>query len=171
MSTSAPPRDRARAEHHKKYPSIDFAGQYAQYASFNNYSTYYLHFPSHSYSFGINFRVPIFNLAQNALAAAADAEALQAEADAQTARDKVAADAVRAQHTIRQLQAQALVSRLEFEVAQANIDAVKLHIEQGHANARDEELARADVANRQVLLAAEPVRVYARPASASPPDR
>ena len=145
-------RDRARAEHHKKYPSIDVAGQYVQYASFNNYSTYYLHFPSYSYSFGMNFRVPIFDLAQNAVAAAADAEALQAEANAQTARDKVAEDAVRAQHTLRQLQAQALVSKLEFEVAQANIDDVKLHIEQGHANARDEELARADVANRQVLL-------------------
>jgi outer membrane protein TolC len=145
-------QDRARAEHRKNYPSIDLAGQYVQYASFNNYSTYYTHFPSDSYSIGINLRVPILNLAQNALAAADDAEALHAEADAQSARDQVAADAVRAQHTLRQLEAAARVSRLEFEVAQANIDAVKLKVEEGHANARDQELARADVANRQVLL-------------------
>jgi len=144
--------DRARAEHRRKYPSIDVAGQYVQYASFNNYSTYYTHFPSYSYSIGMNFRVPILNLAQNAVAAAADAEALRAEADAQTARDQVAADAVRAQHTLHQLEATARVSHLELEVAQVNIDDVKLQIEQGHANARDEELARADVANRQVLL-------------------
>ncbi len=144
--------DRARAEHRKKYPSIDVAGQYVQYASFNNYSTYYLHFPSYSYSFGMNFRVPILDFAQNAAAAAADAEALHAEAEAQTARDQVATDAVRAQHTLHQLEATARVSRLELEVAQANIDDVKLQVEEGHASARDQELARADVANRQVLL-------------------
>jgi outer membrane protein TolC len=144
--------DRARAEHRKKYPSIDVAGQYVQYATFNNYTHYYLNFPSYSYSFGMNFRVPILDMAQTAVAAVADAEALHAEADAQTARDKVAGDAVRAQHTLHQLEASARVSQLEFEVAQANIDAIKLQVEQGHASARDQELARADVANRQVLL-------------------
>jgi outer membrane protein TolC len=145
-------QDRARAEHRMKYPSIDLAGQYVQYATFNNYSTYYINYPSSSYSFGINLRIPIFNLAQNAVAAEADAAALKAEADAQAARDKVAAEAVRAQHTLHQLQAAARVSRLEYEVAEANIDAVKLQIEQGHANASDQAEARADVANRQLLL-------------------
>jgi outer membrane protein TolC len=134
------------------YPSIDFAGQYVQYAGFNNYSTYYTNFPSRSYSVGINLRVPIFNLAQNARAAAADAEAIRAEADAQIARDQVAADAVRAQHTLRQLEASAKVARLEYEVAEANIDAVQLQVQKGHANARDQELARADIASRRVTL-------------------
>jgi outer membrane protein TolC len=101
---------------------------------------------------GINFRIPIFNLSQNARAAAADAEALKAEADAQAVRDRVAADAVRAQHTIHQLQAFTKVTRLEYELAQANIDAVQLQIQNGHANAHDQELARADIANRQVTL-------------------
>jgi multidrug efflux system outer membrane protein len=144
--------DRARAEHKMKYPSIDLAGQYAEYSTFNNYDKYYKNFSRHNYSFGINLRVPIFNLSQNARAAAADAEAMHAEADAQAARDQVAADTVRSQHTIRQLEAAAKVSRLEFEVAQANIDAVQLDVQNGKANARDQELASADVANRQVLL-------------------
>ena len=145
-------KDRARAEHRMNYPSIDFAGQYAEFAKFNNYAEYYLHFSPHNYSFGLNLRIPIFNLAQNALAAAADAEAVHAEADAQAVRDQVAADAVRAQHTIHQLQASAKVSRLEYEVAQANIDAVELQVQNGHANAHDQELARADVADRRVTL-------------------
>jgi len=145
-------RDRARAEHKKRYPSIDFAGQYAEFSTFNNYEEYYVHFSRHNYSFGMNLRVPIFDLAQNALAAAADAEALHAEADAQTARDKVAADAVSAQHTIRRLEAFTKVARLEFEVAQANIDAVQLQVQNGTANARDQELARADIANRRAAL-------------------
>jgi multidrug efflux system outer membrane protein len=144
--------DRARAEHRMNYPSIDFAGQYVQYAGFNNYSTYYHNYPSDSYSIGINLRMPLFNLAQNARAAAADAEAIHAEADAQIARDKVATDAVRAQHSIRQLEASAKVSRLEYEVAEASIDAVQLQVQNGHANARDLELARADIANRRVTL-------------------
>jgi outer membrane protein TolC len=145
-------RDRARAEHKMNYPSIDFAGQYAEFAKFNNYDQYYKAFSRHNYSFGINLRIPLLNLAQNARAAAADAEAIHAEADAQAVRDQVAADAVRAQHTIRQLQAQTKVSRLEFEVAQANVDAVRLQIQDGHANVRDQELAEADIVNRQLLL-------------------
>jgi outer membrane protein TolC len=145
-------QDRARAEHKKRYPSLDFAGQYAEFSTFNNYNVYYTHFSRHNYSFGMNLRVPIFDLAQNALAAAADAEALHAEADAQVARDKVAADAVSAQHSIRQMEAFIKVARLEFEVAQANIDAVQLQVQNGKANARDQELARADVANRRAAL-------------------
>lgn len=141
--------DRARSEHRMNYPSIDFVGQYAEYAPFINYGVPY---SPHNYSFGINLRIPLLNLAQNARAAAADAEALRSEADAQAVRNQVATDAVRSQHTIHQLEAVARVSRLEFEVAQANIDAVKLQIQQGHANARDEEVAIADVANRQVTL-------------------
>jgi outer membrane protein TolC len=145
-------RDRARAEHKTNYPSIDFAGQYAEYSTFNNYDQYYKNFSRHNYSFGINLRVPIFNLSQNARAAAADADALHAEADALTVRDQVATDAVRAQNALRQLEAFSKVSRLEYEVAQVNIDAVQLQIQNGKANIRDQELARADVANRQVLL-------------------
>lgn len=145
-------RDRARAEHKMNYPSIDFAGQYAQYASFQNYGHYYQNFTPEAYSFGINLRLPILNFAQNAKAAAADAEAIHAESDAQMARDRVAADAVKAQHTIRQLEASTKVTRLEYEVAQANIDAVQLQVQNGHANARDQELARADVASLQVAL-------------------
>jgi len=143
---------RARAEHRLKYPSIDFAGQFAEFATFNNYQQYYKSFSRNNYSFGLNVRIPVFNLAQNALAAAADADAMHAEADAQLLRDKVAADAVRAQHTIRQLQATIKVTRLEYEVAQANIDAVQLQIQAGKANARDQELAHADVASKQAAL-------------------
>ncbi len=145
-------RARARAEHRMNYPSIDFAGQYAEFSTFNNYDQYYKNFSRHNYSFGINLRVPIFNLSQNARAAAADAEAMRAEADAQAVRDQVATDAVRAQHAIRQLEAFTTVSRLEYEVAEANIDAVQLQVQNGKANAHDQEVARADIANRQVTL-------------------
>ena len=50
------------------------------------------------------------------------------------------------------MEAAAKVSRLEYEVAQANIDAVQLQVQNGKASTRDQELARADVANRQVAL-------------------
>ena len=143
---------RARAQHKMNYPSIDFAGQYAMFAEFNNYSDYYKKFSRHNYSFGLNFRIPLFNLSQNALAAAADAEALKAEADAEVLRSQVAAEAVRVQHTIRHLEATARVWRLEYEVAQANIEAVKLQTEQGQAGAREQEMAQADVAAHQLLL-------------------
>lgn len=144
--------DRARAEHKTNYPSIDFAGQFAEYASFNNYDQYYKQFSRHNYSFGINLRVPIFNLGQSVRAAAADAEALHSEADAQLVRDQVATDAISAQHALRQLEAFSKVSRLEYELAQANIDAIQVQVQNGKANIHDQELARADIANRQIFL-------------------
>ena len=143
---------RARAQHKMNYPSIDLAGQYALFSKFNNYDQYFRKFSRNNYSFGLNFRIPIINLQQNAIAAEADAEAQKAEAEAQTLRSQVAAEAVRAQHTVRHLEAAARVSRLEYEVAQANIDAVKLQTEQGQAGAREQEMAQADVAARQLLL-------------------
>lgn len=143
---------RARAEHRLKYPSIDLAGQYAEFSTFNHYDVYFNHFSQHNYSFGMNLRVPIFDLGQTARAAAADAEAIHVEADAQAVRDQVATEAVRAQHAIRQLEASAKVSRLEYEVAQANIDAVQLQVQNGKADARDQAMARADVALHQVTL-------------------
>jgi outer membrane protein TolC len=143
---------RARSEHKVNYPSVDFAGQYAEFATFNNYQQYYKSFSRHNYSFGLNVRVPIMNFSQNARAAAADAEAMRSEADAQAVRDQVAAEAVRVQRTIHQLEASMKVSRLEYEVAQANIDGVQLQVQNGKANAHDQELARADVANRQAVL-------------------
>jgi outer membrane protein TolC len=143
-------RLRARAEHRMNLPSVDISGQFAEFTPYINYGL--TNTPTHNYSFAFNIRVPIINLAQNARAAAADAEALKVEIDAQNVRDQVATDAVRAQHSVRQLEALAKVSRLEYEVAQANIDAVQGQVQSGRANARDEEMARAAVANQQVTL-------------------
>jgi outer membrane protein TolC len=144
--------ERAHAEHRMRYPSINLDGQYAMFAEYQNFSDYYLQFSRNNYSFGLNIRIPLFNLAQNAAAAAADAVALKADAEAQTARDEVAAEVVRTQHSLRKLEAAERVARLEMSVAQANIDAVQLEIEKGVATPRDAEMARADVANRQVDL-------------------
>jgi outer membrane protein TolC len=142
--------NRARAEHRLNYPSMDFAGQFAELTPYINYGL--IRPATYNYSFAFSIRIPLLNLAQNARAAAADADALHAEADAQAARDQVATEAVQAEHAIHRLEAAARVSHLELDVAQANIDAVKLQVQQGHANARDQELALADVANRQVNL-------------------
>jgi outer membrane protein TolC len=143
-------RFRARGEHRLNYPSIDFSGQYAEFTPYINYGLTTT--PSHNYSFAFSMRIPLFNLSQNARAAAADAEALRAAAEAQNIRDQVAADAIRAQHAVRQLEAAAKVSHLEYEVAEANIGEVQLQLQNGKANAHDQELARADLAGQQVSL-------------------
>jgi outer membrane protein TolC len=143
---------RARAEYRRRYPSINLDGQYAMFSKFNNYAQYYQKFSRNNYSFGVNIRIPLFNMAQNATAAAAYAVAMKADAEAQTAREEAAAEVVRTQHSLLRLEAAARVARLEIDVAQANIDAVQLEIEQGAATPRDEEMARAAVASRQVQL-------------------
>jgi outer membrane protein TolC len=143
-------RLRARAEHRANYPSIDLAGQFAQFPSYINYGL--TQTPSHNYSFAASVRVPLLNLSQNARAAAADADAMRAEADAQTLRDQVAAEAIRTQRTIHQVEAYTKVCRLEYEVAQANVDSVQFLAHNGHATPRDQEMTHADVASRRVVL-------------------
>jgi len=135
-----------------RYPSINLDGQYALFSEFNNYSQYYQRFSRNNYSFGVNIRIPLFNMEHNPAAAAAYAVAMKADAEAQTAREEAAAEMVRTQHSLLRLEAAARVARLEIDVAQANIDAVQLEIEQGVATPRDEEMARAAVASRQVQL-------------------
>ena len=163
-------RDRARAEHRMNYPSIDFVGQYAEFATFNNYAQYYKEFSPHNYSFGLNLRIPLLNLAQNALAAAADAAALHAEADAQAVRDQVAADAVRAQHTIHQLQAAAKVSRLEYEVARPTSmpSSFRCRTATPMPTTRSWPAPTSPTGGSR---SAEPVRISPRPAPAPPPNR
>lgn len=143
-------RLRARAEHRVNYPSVNFSGQFAEFASYLNYGLTYT--PTHNYSFAFNINIPLLNLSQNAKAAAADAEAMRIEAEAKNTRDQVAAEAVRVQQAVRQLAAHAKVSRLEYEVAEANIDDVARRIQDGQASAHDQEAAKAEVAAQQGLL-------------------
>ena len=140
---------RARGEARVLYPSIDIASQYERLSStINNYSQFYKDFKPNSFAIGLSIRFPITDFAQHAKANAAAADLLRARQEAQMASDQVAENTLQVQRSLRQLAAASDVARLEYEVAQAGIDAVRAKLASGQADARDQENARLDSSAR-----------------------
>jgi outer membrane protein TolC len=127
-----------------KYPVADFASQYAYLAKFNNYDSYFLHYTANNLAVGLNIRFPIFNSVQKAKAQEAKADALSAGKQEDLAKEKVREDALQLQRSLRQLAAARDVAKLEWEVAQGDLDAVKGRMQTGEANIRDEQNGELD---------------------------
>jgi outer membrane protein TolC len=139
---------KARAEHKQWMPTVDFAGQYAMLARYNNYDLYYNHFQRNNASIGVNIRFPFFSASQRAVAEAADADAIAAEKQVDLAKNQVAENALKAQRILAQLSAAADVARLEYEVANTGIAAAQDKLENGNATSRDVENAKLDATDR-----------------------
>lgn len=138
----------AKGEHRGLLPSIDFAAQYALLSKFNNYEEFYRRFERHNATVGLAIRFPFLNQVQRAHAEAADAEALRAQTEAQATRNQVASDTLKLQRSIEQLAAARDVAKLEWELAQGDLESVTAKLQTGTATLRDQENARVDVSDK-----------------------
>lgn len=136
---------RARGEHKATLPFADLASQYAYLARFNNYDQYFLKYSGNNLAAGLNIKFPFFNPVQKARAAQADADTIVAQKQADMARNQVSEDTLRLQRSIRQLQAARDVTKLEWQVSQADVEAVQAKLQAGNANSRDAQLAQLEV--------------------------
>ncbi len=143
-------RFRARGEHRALWPTADFASQYALLATFNNYQDFFRpgSFQKHNATIGVVLRFPFLNPSQHARAAAADADAAKAKSDAQAAKNQASEQTLKLQRSVEQLAAFQQVSQLEYEVAQANANALQVRLDAGTASFHDLEDAR-DQANER----------------------
>ena len=139
---------RAEGEHRTLYPQVDLAGSYGMFAKFNNYQDFFKTFQRNNASIGLAIRFPLLDFAGRAHAEAADAEALRARHEAEGVKEQVSSDTLRLQRAVRQLAAAREVARLEHELAQGDVDAVKAKVEAGTASPRDEDEARAAEADK-----------------------
>jgi outer membrane protein len=133
---------RAQAEHKQLYPAVDFVGQYAVLARFNNYDEFFQKFQRHNITAGVAIRFPFFNPVQRATADVAKADAVKSRKEAQSVKEQVSADTLKLQRSVEQLAAAQEVAQLEHQLAQADIDATHAKIESGAASMKDEENAR-----------------------------
>ncbi len=133
---------RARSEHRQLYPAVDFVGQYGLFAKYNNYDVFFRTFERNNGTIGVAIRFPVFNMAQRARAAAADAEAVQARHQVDDAKNKVSNETLKLQRDVAQLAAQRDVARLEYQLARSDVDAVQAKVQAGTATLRDEANAR-----------------------------
>ena len=145
---------RAKGEHRALWPSVDFAGQYSRLASFNNYADY---FNSRSVqpnngTVGAVLRFPFLNFSQRARAEGADADALKAKKEAEAAKDQVSAEVLQLQRTEQQLTAAREVAELEYQIAQAGLEAAQIRIDSNTATFHDLEDARTQARERRNLF-------------------
>ncbi len=133
---------RAQAEHRQLYPAIDYVGQYAVLARFNNYDEFFRRFQRHNLTAGVAIRFPFLNPVQRAAAEVAKADAVKSRKEAQNVRDQVSGDTLKLQRSVQQLSAAREVAQLEHQLAQADIETTHAKIESGGASLKDEENAR-----------------------------
>ncbi len=133
---------RARGERKQLYPSVDFVGQYAVLARFNNYDQFFQKFQRHNVTAGVAIRFPFFNPVQRSAAEAAKADAAKSRKEAQGVKEQVSTDTLKLQRSVEQLAAAREVAQLEHQLAQSDIESTHAKIENGAATLKDEENAR-----------------------------
>ncbi len=136
---------RAEGEHDAtKFPTADFASQYAYLARYNNYDLYFKNYTANNLAVGLNIKFPFFNPVQNARAQEAKADALLAGKQEELTREKVREDTLQLQRSLRQLAAARDVAKLEWEVSQGDLEVVKTRLQTSQANLRDQDNAQLD---------------------------
>jgi outer membrane protein TolC len=141
---------RARGEHRAMLPSLDFAAQYGLLAAYNNYQNFFQpgSFQRHNATLGVVIKFPLFSPTQRARADAADALALKAKKDAETARNQVSEETLRLQRSVEQMAAAKEVADLEYQVAQSNLESLRVRVDAGSAGWHDVQDAREQVNER-----------------------
>jgi outer membrane protein TolC len=145
---------RVSGERRSLWPSIDFAAQYANLATYNNYQKFYQphSFQPNNATVGVAVHFPFFNLAQHARVQEAESEASKAQKQADAARNQASEETVRLRRSVTQMQAALEVAQLEYEIAQKNIEAVETRMNSSSVNLHDLDNARSQVSERFITL-------------------
>jgi outer membrane protein TolC len=143
---------RVAGERRSLWPSVDFAAQYANLATYNNYDAYYKTFQPNNATVGIAIHLPFLNLAQHARVQEAESEAFKATKQAEAARNQVSEQTLRLQNSVNQMQAARDVAEIEYRIAEKNIEAIQTRMASSGANLHDLDDARGQASERFIAL-------------------
>jgi len=110
-------------------PQIGLGIQYSRLASFNNYQDYYRAGSFTNYNnlqVGLQFTLPIFDMTKRAKARESLADARRSLHDADQARSQFFEGRHKLNNAVRELQARAEVASLQRELAQNQVDVVRV---------------------------------------------
>jgi outer membrane protein TolC len=144
----------ARGEHRSLWPTADFAAQYALLATFNKYQDFFVpgSFQKHNATVGVVIRFPFFNPSQRARARAADADALLAQKQVEDAKNRVSEQTLKLQRSVQQLAAAQEVVGLEYQIAESNLETIRVRLDAGSATLHDEDDARSQASEHYAVL-------------------
>ena len=133
-------------------PTVDFIGLYQVLAKFNNYNQFFNpnSFQRNNVTIGISARVPIFSQKTRASVSLAKTQLREAEIQLGTKRQQVRLDVQQKTRSVRVLDAQWEVARLDLKLARETLEVMQSKFEQGQSTLRDIEQARLDESDRWV---------------------
>jgi outer membrane protein len=145
---------REKGEQRSLWPSVDFAAQYANLATYNNYQNYYQRgsFQPNNITVGVAVHLPFLNYAQHSRIEEARSDALKAKKQADAARNQVSEQTLRLQRSVTQMQAAHDVAELEYELARKNVEAVQTRMDSSAANLHDLDDARTQASEKLIAL-------------------
>jgi outer membrane protein TolC len=121
---------RARGEHKLMLPAVDLVGQYGLFSRYNNYDLYFNRFQRHNATLGVAIRFPFLNFPQRAHAEAADADAVKARRQTEVTKRQVSTETLKLARAVKQLAAAEQVAQLDFQLAQAQAEALQTRIQE-----------------------------------------
>jgi outer membrane protein len=127
--TAAARAAQAKGEHRALLPAFDAVAQYGYFTRYNNYDEYFRKFQTNNATVGVAIRFPFLNFAQRARAEGADADAVKASRQVQATKDQVSTETMKLARSIEQWAAAAEVARLEYELSQAQAQAIETRIQ------------------------------------------
>ncbi len=119
---------RAKGEHKAMYPAVDAVATYGLFTRYNNFDQFFKQFERNNATIGVAIRFPFLNYPQRAVAQAADADAVKAQRQSEATRHQVSTDTLKLARSIEQLAAAQQVAQLDYQVAQAQADALQERI-------------------------------------------
>jgi len=131
-----------RSQKAARLPHADLVAQYGMLARFNNYAQFFQKFQRNNGQIGISFQFPIFNPAVNAEVAQIDADLNHLRVELSTMRGRIAGDVQQAFRDVRRAESAANVSRLDLEVARAQMDVDLAQQQEGRLTLRNVEEER-----------------------------
>ncbi|MEZ2346053.1 TolC family protein [Terriglobus sp. RCC_193] len=137
-------------------PQISLAANYSRVAiGLADYAAYYPKFGSpgnseNSMSYGLQFNIPLLDMAHRAKARASAADAARAYADADMQRSVYREGRAKLQNAARELDLRAQLARDDREIAQDQLETLQLQLNQQGGNSQGPQVTPKDQLNAQL---------------------
>ena len=131
-----------RGDHAGRLPRVDLVAQYAMLAKFNNYAEFFNKFQRNNGQLGVSFQFPLFTPGVGAEMAEVEVEINHLKLELANARNRISADLQQSFRDVKKAQTAAEVSRLDLDVARAQLDVDLAMMQEGRIGLRQVEEAR-----------------------------
>jgi outer membrane protein len=135
-----------------RFPTIDLVGQYAVLSRFNNYDEFYKTFVRNNLNVGVQVQVPLFAATTAAEVRLAKRQLDQAELNVAGKQQQVRQEVQEKARTLRELEADREVARLDLQLAQENLQLEQAKYDQARATLQEVEQARLEESDKWVAF-------------------